>query len=47
MDFYRVLDCLPSPWRPYFVVLALTGLRTGELCELQAEDSTMKRERFG
>jgi integrase len=37
MDFYRVLDCLPERWRPYFVTLALTGLKDSELCELQPE----------
>jgi len=38
MEFYRVLDSLPSRWRSYFVTLALTGLRLGDLCELQPED---------
>jgi integrase len=37
MDFYRVLDFLPSRWRSFFVTLAVTGLRLEDLCELQAE----------
>ena len=38
MEFYRVLDSLPSRWRSYFVTLTLTGLRLEELCELRPED---------
>jgi len=34
MDFYRVLDSLPSPWRRYFVTPAVTGLRLEDLCPL-------------
>lgn len=37
MEFYRVLDSLPSRWRSYFVTLALTGLRLKDLGELQPE----------
>jgi integrase len=38
MEFYRVLDSLPSRWRSYFVTLTLTGLRLEELRELRPED---------
>ncbi|MGH9894339.1 MAG: hypothetical protein ACREA0_20615 [bacterium] len=38
MEFYRVLDTLPTRWRCYYVTLTLTGLRLEELCELQPED---------
>jgi integrase len=38
MEFYRVLDSLPSRWRLFFVTLALTGLRLEELREFQPED---------
>jgi integrase len=38
IEFYRVLDSLPSRLRPYFVTLALTGLKEKELCELQSVD---------
>lgn len=38
MQFYRILDMLPFRWRSYFVVLAVTGLRIGELVALKPED---------
>jgi integrase len=38
IEFYRVLDSLPSRWRPFFVTLTLTGLRLEELRELRPED---------
>jgi integrase len=38
MDFHRVLDSLPSRWRPFFVTLALSGLQTAELCGLEPRD---------
>jgi integrase len=38
MEFYRVLDMLPTRWRCYFITLTLTGLRLEELRELQPED---------
>jgi integrase len=38
IQFYRILDMLPEKWRPYFVTLAVTGLRIGELCALNQED---------
>ena len=37
MEFYRILDSLPSWWHSYYVTLALTGLRLQELCELRSE----------
>lgn len=38
IEFYHILDMLPSRLRPYFVVLALTGLRIGELFAMRPED---------
>jgi integrase len=38
VEFYRVLDMLPTRWRCYFVTLTLTGLRLEELRELEPED---------
>jgi integrase len=38
MEFYRVLDSLPTRWRSLFVTLALTRLRLEELRELRPED---------
>lgn len=38
IQFYRILDMLPFRWRCYFVTLAVTGLRLGELCALTPED---------
>jgi hypothetical protein len=35
MEFYGVLDSLPSWWRSFFVTLTLTGLRVEELRGLQ------------
>ena len=35
MEFYRVLDMLPVRWRPHFITLALTGLSSEKLCEIQ------------
>src|SRR4051812_38936496 len=34
MQFYRILDNLAPRWRPYFITLMLTGLRTRQVCEL-------------
>jgi integrase len=38
LELYRTLDSLPPRWRPFFVTLFLTGLRTAELCELEPQD---------
>jgi integrase len=38
MEFYGVLDSLPSWWRSFFVTLTLTGLRVEELRGLQPGD---------
>jgi integrase len=38
MQFYRILDMLPERWRPYFVILALTGLPVAELAVLRPAD---------
>jgi integrase len=38
MEFYRVLDMLPTRWRCYYVALTLTGLRLEELRELRPKD---------
>src|SRR5215203_2101534 len=43
IEFYRVLDSLPSWWRPYYIMLVVTGMRISELCRLQP-DSLDHRE---
>jgi integrase len=37
-EFWRVIDELPEHWRPYFILLAGTGLRLGELMALTVGD---------
>ena len=37
MEFYRILDSLPSRWRAYFITLLATGLREVELCDIKSE----------
>lgn len=37
-EFWQVADQLPEHWRPYFILLAGTGLRLGELMALTVGD---------